>query len=113
MILEPVKLTACTVPRVRCAAVAGPANNQLDEPCHRPPPRGAGILWAPDVVVGAGGVTHATGVELRQESEARLTARIDGIAAAQLTEERVSHGPSTTHAMTTGELTACRTAGPE
>ncbi|MFF1447416.1 Glu/Leu/Phe/Val dehydrogenase dimerization domain-containing protein [Streptomyces sp. NPDC058274] len=112
-------LTACTVPRLRCVAVAGPANNQLDEPATADLLAARGILWAPDVVVSAGGVIHATGVELRQESEERLTARIDGIAvtlrqvfhlarthrttpavaAARLTQDRVRRGPTTTHAM--------------
>ncbi|GAB2592709.1 amino acid dehydrogenase [Streptomyces capparidis] len=74
-------LTARTVPLLRCAAVAGPANNQLDEPATARLLAERGILWAPDVVVGSGGVIHATGVELRRETEERLTERIHGIAA--------------------------------
>ncbi|MFC4591931.1 Glu/Leu/Phe/Val dehydrogenase dimerization domain-containing protein [Sphaerisporangium corydalis] len=74
-------LTAGTVPSLRCAAVAGPANNQLDEPATGDLLAARGILWAPDVVVSAGGVIHAIGVELRQEPEERLTERIQGIAA--------------------------------
>jgi leucine dehydrogenase len=74
-------LTARTVPLLRCAAVAGPANNQLDEPATASLLAARGILWAPDVVVSAGGVIHATGVELRAESEDQLTERIHGIAA--------------------------------
>jgi leucine dehydrogenase len=73
-------LTARTVPLLRCAAVAGPANNQLDEPATADLLAARGILWAPDVVVSAGGVIHATGVELRHESGERLTERVDGIA---------------------------------
>lgn len=74
-------LTAHTVPLLRCAAIAGPANNQLDEPATARLLAARGILWAPDVVVSSGGVIHATGIELRQESEERLTGRIQGIAA--------------------------------
>ncbi|MGC0335392.1 Glu/Leu/Phe/Val dehydrogenase dimerization domain-containing protein [Streptomyces sp. SLBN-8D4] len=74
-------LTARTVPLLRCAAVAGPANNQLDEPATARLLAARGILWAPDVVVSAGGVIHATGVELRGESEEQLTQRLSGIAA--------------------------------
>ncbi|AEV85216.1 leucine dehydrogenase [Actinoplanes sp. SE50] len=48
-------LTAATVPRLRCAAVAGPANNQLDDPRTADLLRERGILWAPDEVVSAGG----------------------------------------------------------
>ncbi|MFE9636183.1 Glu/Leu/Phe/Val dehydrogenase dimerization domain-containing protein [Streptomyces sp. NPDC006463] len=107
-------LTARTVPLLRCAAIAGPANNQLDEPATARRLATRGILWAPDVVVSAGGVIHATGVELRRESEEQLTERLSGIAAtlrqvfhtarthrttpasaaAELAEQRVRQGAS-------------------
>lgn len=74
-------LTARTVPLLRCAAVAGPANNQLDEPATAGLLAARGILWAPDVIVSAGGVIHATGAELRRESEEKLAERLCGIAA--------------------------------
>ncbi|MGW1184434.1 NAD(P)-dependent oxidoreductase [Streptomyces drozdowiczii] len=73
-------LTARTVPLLRCAAVAGPANNQLDEPSTADLLAARNILWAPDPVVSSGGVIHATGVEVRRESEERLSERIQGIA---------------------------------
>jgi leucine dehydrogenase len=73
-------LTARTVPLLQCAAIAGPANNQLDEPATARLLAARGILWAPDVVVSAGGVIHATGVELRRESEEQLTGRLASIA---------------------------------
>jgi len=69
-----------SVPRLRCAAIAGPANNQLDEPATADLLQNRGILWAPDFVVGAGGVIHATGIELRHETNAQATARVRGIA---------------------------------
>ncbi|MFD7256784.1 Glu/Leu/Phe/Val dehydrogenase dimerization domain-containing protein [Streptomyces sp. NPDC059874] len=113
-------LTARTVPRLRCAAVAGPANNQLDDPATAGLLAARGILWTPDVVVSAGGVIHATGVELRRESEERITERIaeiadtlrqvfhsarthrttPAIAAGQLAEQRVREGRSTSHTTT-------------
>ncbi|GAA0477605.1 leucine dehydrogenase [Paractinoplanes deccanensis] len=74
-------LTAEVVPRLRCAAVAGPANNQLAGPAVADLLHERGILWAPDSVVSAGGVIGATGAELRHESPAEVTARLDGIAA--------------------------------
>jgi len=57
-------LSAAIVPRLRCRAIVGAANNQLtEEPVaqllHR-----RGILWAPDYVVNAGGVINLA-VELR------------------------------------------------
>jgi glutamate dehydrogenase/leucine dehydrogenase len=74
-------LTAATVPRLRCGAICGPANNQLDEPATAELIHERGILWAPDFVVSAGGVIHATGVELRGETAAQAAERVRGIAA--------------------------------
>ncbi len=45
-----------TIPRLRCAAVAGSANNQLAEPRHGDLLHEAGILYAPDYVINAGGL---------------------------------------------------------
>jgi glutamate dehydrogenase/leucine dehydrogenase len=73
-------LNPTTVPRLRCAAIAGPANNQLDEPATAELLHQRGILWAPDFIVSAGGVIHATAVELHHETTAQATTRIAGIA---------------------------------
>lgn len=73
-------LTAGSVARLRCAEICGPANNQLDEPATADLLRERGIRWAPDFVVGAGGVIHATAVELRGETPAQATVRVRGIA---------------------------------
>lgn len=45
-----------TIPRFRCRAIAGAANNQLERPEHGEALRTAGILYAPDYVINAGGV---------------------------------------------------------
>jgi len=45
-----------TIPRLRCAAVAGSANNQLAEPRHGDLLHERGILYAPDYVINAGGL---------------------------------------------------------
>ncbi|MDQ3107282.1 MAG: leucine dehydrogenase [Actinomycetota bacterium] len=51
-------LSATTIPRLRCAAVVGSANNQLaDESCIGLL-RDVGVLYAPDYVVNAGGVIN-------------------------------------------------------
>jgi leucine dehydrogenase len=101
-------LTAHTVPLLRCAAVAGPANNQLDEPATAGLLAARGILWAPDVVVSAGGVIHATGVELRQESEQRLTERVHGIADTLRKIFHTARDHRTTPAIAAGHLAAQR-----
>ena len=51
-------LSAATIPRLRCAAVCGAANNQLatDEDGERL--AAAGVLYAPDYVANAGGVVN-------------------------------------------------------
>src|SRR5439155_10335154 len=56
-------LNADTIPRLRCRIVAGSANNQLAEPADAERLREAGILYAPDFVINAGGVLHSLGVE--------------------------------------------------
>lgn len=54
-----------TIPRLRCTAVAGAANNQLlDESRHAEMLRERGILYAPDYVINAGGIINV-GCELR------------------------------------------------
>jgi leucine dehydrogenase len=44
-----------TIPRLRCKAVAGCANNQLLEPGHARDLRSRGIVYAPDYVINGGG----------------------------------------------------------
>ena len=47
-----------TIPKLRCRAIAGSANNQLEQPadCSRLEERG--ILYAPDYIVNAGGIMN-------------------------------------------------------
>jgi glutamate dehydrogenase/leucine dehydrogenase len=74
-------LTPASVPRLRCGAVAGPANNQLDDPATARLLHQRGILWAPDTVVSAGGIIYATAVELGHETPDAAAARVRGIGA--------------------------------
>lgn len=67
-------LSAALVPRLRCRAIVGAANNQLTEEgvaelLHR-----RRIVWAPDYVVNAGGVINLA-VELRPEGYDPAVAR--------------------------------------
>jgi leucine dehydrogenase len=52
-----------TIPKLKCKAVAGCANNQLLEPRHARDLRSRGILYAPDYVINAGGIINVS-VEL-------------------------------------------------
>lgn len=77
-------LNAETIPRLRCRVVAGSANNQLAQPEHAERLREAGILYAPDYVINAGGALNAVGVETlgwdRETADARLAAIGDTLA---------------------------------
>jgi glutamate dehydrogenase/leucine dehydrogenase len=54
-------LSAETIPELRCAAVVGSANNQLADPGCVELLEQAGVLYAPDYVVNAGGVINIAG----------------------------------------------------
>jgi glutamate dehydrogenase/leucine dehydrogenase len=67
------------VPRLRCAAIVGPANNQLAEPRVADLLHERGIIWVPDYVASAGGVIYALSVELRHQTHASALARVQAI----------------------------------
>jgi leucine dehydrogenase len=54
-------LSAETIPRLRCRIAAGSANNQLAQPEDAERLRAAGILYAPDFAINAGGVLQLLG----------------------------------------------------
>jgi leucine dehydrogenase len=74
-------LNAESIPGLRCRIVAGAANNQLAEPEDAERLRAAGILYAPDFVINAGGVLYAWGVESLGWSREQVEARLEGIGA--------------------------------
>jgi leucine dehydrogenase len=67
-----------TVPRLRCRAVAGAANEQLAEPRHGDALHERGILYGPDYVVNAGGLLSLL-FELGETDEEGVTRRVDAI----------------------------------
>lgn len=78
-------LSADTIPALRCPVVAGAANNQLATPADAERLAAAGILYAPDFVINAGGALHLIGLELCGWDEQTLTDRLVGIGST-LTE---------------------------
>lgn len=56
-------LNGRTIPRLRCHAVAGAANNQLGAACDADLLHARNILYAPDYVINLGGAIGGTGVE--------------------------------------------------
>ncbi|MGV8475781.1 amino acid dehydrogenase, partial [Pseudomonas aeruginosa] len=51
-------LTSQSVSQLRCAAVAGAANNQLERPEVADELEARGILYAPDYVINSGGLIY-------------------------------------------------------
>jgi leucine dehydrogenase len=72
-------LSADTIPRLRCRVVAGAANNQLAAPVDADRLAAAGILYAPDYVVNAGGVLHLAGYERSGWTAQQMATRLAGI----------------------------------
>ncbi|HEU5032782.1 MAG TPA: valine dehydrogenase, partial [Spirillospora sp.] len=91
-------LTERTVPRLRCRAVVGPANNQLASPDAADLLHRRGILWVPDYVAGAGGVIHAVTTELHRlgpgEARARIAAIEDTVTGLLDTAARLGRTPA-------------------
>jgi leucine dehydrogenase len=71
-------LDAATIPRLRCAIVAGGANNQLRELADGARLAERGIVYVPDYVANAGGVITGFG-KLNGHPPEWGTARVDGI----------------------------------
>lgn len=67
-------LDEATVPRLRCRAIAGAANNQLATDAVAGLLAMRGILWAPDFVVSAGGIVNIA-VELEPSGYDAAVAR--------------------------------------
>jgi leucine dehydrogenase len=72
-------LTELSIPGLRCAIVAGAANNQLATAADGKRLRDRGILYAPDYVINGGGALHGIGLELLGWSPDELERRVAGI----------------------------------
>jgi leucine dehydrogenase len=73
-------LTTERVPTLRCRAICGPANNQLVERDVADALAAAGIVWAPDFVVNAGGVIHGVLIDMLGMTSTGVATRVDAIA---------------------------------
>ena len=91
-------LNDATIPELSCPIVAGGANNQLEEPEHGDALADAGILYAPDYVINAGGLIQVSD-ELQPGgfSESRTRHRIATIRERlhEVFEEAAATGTST------------------
>jgi leucine dehydrogenase len=93
-------LNAQSIPRLRARIVAGAANNQLAQGQDGQALHGAGILYAPDYVINAGGIISVAREYQGGSSEALVFADIQGIPA-RLSEifERARRENRTTNAI--------------
>lgn len=71
-------LNSDTIPQLKCKAIAGSANNQLEKSEHADMLRERGILYCPDYVVNAGGLINVY-LELEGYSRARAERMTRGI----------------------------------
>lgn len=67
-----------TIPRLRCGAVCGSANNQLDRPEDAEALHQRGILYAPDYIANSGGAIAFSSMA-RGIPEEEIVRRIEGI----------------------------------
>lgn len=65
-----------TIPRLKCRAVVGGANNQLASPEGAEELMARGILYAPDYVVNVGGALAITGIEIQGWSQSDAKKRV-------------------------------------
>jgi leucine dehydrogenase len=72
-------VTDATIDAFKCKAIAGAANNQLETPGHGRALAEAGILYAPDYVINAGGLINVED-ELHGYDPARAHAKAEHIA---------------------------------
>jgi leucine dehydrogenase len=102
-----------SIPRLRCRIVAGAANNQLATAADGQRLREAGILYAPDYIINAGGSLHGIGLTAlgwtRDELDRRLAAIGETLTAIYRKAE--AQGISTSEAAE--QLAATRLRGQE
>jgi leucine dehydrogenase len=93
-------LNAQSIPRLRARIIAGAANNQLAQGQDGTALQTAGILYAPDYVINAGGIISVSREYHGGATEAQVIADIHGIPA-RLTEifERARRENRTTNAV--------------
>ena len=100
-----------TVPELKCAAIAGSANNVLARDEHGYALRQLGILYAPDYVVNAGGLINVAD-ELQGYSAERAKAKVEGVFGAVRTSSTGPRprGSRPARPLTGSPRTACATS---
>jgi leucine dehydrogenase len=93
-------LNAQSIPGIRARVIAGAANNQLSEERDGAALQLAGVLYAPDYVINAGGIISVAREYNGGATEAQVTSEIHGIPG-RLMEifERARRDGRATHAV--------------
>lgn len=68
-----------TIPRLRCKAIAGGANNVLAEDRHAEALARRGIAYGPDYLVNAGGLIHCQAILRNQRDREQILRQVDTI----------------------------------
>jgi leucine dehydrogenase len=89
-------ITADLVPRLRCAAIVGPANNQLATDDVADLLQDKGICWVPDYIASAGGVAYAVRRELDGVDHETATAAVERIGDTVAAILTAAHQESST-----------------
>jgi leucine dehydrogenase len=77
-----------SIPLLRCRIVAGSANNQLATLADGERLRAAGILYAPDYIINAGGAMYGIGLEVLSWTQDELDRRLAAIGETLTTVYR-------------------------
>ncbi len=90
-------LTPALVPRLRCAAIVGSANNQLSTDSVAELLQKQQVVWTPDFIANAGGILYASGLELQRLPHDQAEARLDRIedATSRTLERSAREGVTT------------------
>ncbi len=86
-------INANSIPRLRCAIVAGAANNQLAEDSNEQLLRDRGILYVPDFAINAGGLIYAS-MRFAGKAQSPIDEKLRGIPA---TIRELLTGAANTH----------------
>jgi len=73
-------INAASIPHLRCAIIAGAANNQLTEDSDERLLRDRGILYVPDFAINAGGLIYAS-MRFAGEPQTRIDEKLQALPA--------------------------------
>jgi glutamate dehydrogenase/leucine dehydrogenase len=104
-------LTEATIPLFQFRIVAGAANNQLGVAEDGERLRDAGILFAPDFVINAGGVIHLAGYETLGWDDATMAKRLEGIGDTLLEVFETAERDGVSTATAADRMARARVAG--